>query len=151
MANRRFLPPTLHASKNFFPQGRARSALNENGPSPKKPSYSPAVTAYCQLGAAILLEVAATACLKQSAGMTRLLPTWPLGWAIRPRSGCWRRCQGGAHGHFLWHLERRGIVLVSLVGLFLFGQKLDLAACLGLGLIIAGVLVINFFSASVPR
>ena len=44
-----------------------------------------------------------------------------------------------------------GIVLVSLVGLFLFGQKLDLAACLGLGLIIAGVLVINFFSASVPR
>ena len=39
-----------------------------------------------------------------------------------------------------------GIVLISLIGLFVFKQKLDLAAILGIGLICAGVLVINLFS-----
>ena len=41
-----------------------------------------------------------------------------------------------------------GIVLISLVGYFVFGQKLDPAAILGLGLIIAGVVVLNLFSKS---
>ncbi|HTO34529.1 MAG TPA: multidrug efflux SMR transporter [Pararhizobium sp.] len=41
-----------------------------------------------------------------------------------------------------------GIVLISLVGTFGFGQKLDLAAIFGLGLIIAGVVVLNVFSKS---
>ena len=36
---------------------------------------NPAATAYLQLGAAIMVEVAATAFLKQSDGMSRLLPT----------------------------------------------------------------------------
>ena len=36
---------------------------------------NPAATAYLQLGAAIVVEVAATAFLKQSDGMSRLLPT----------------------------------------------------------------------------
>ncbi len=41
-----------------------------------------------------------------------------------------------------------GIVLIACIGLVLFGQKLDLAAVLGLGLIIAGILVIHLFSAT---
>jgi len=41
-----------------------------------------------------------------------------------------------------------GIVLISLVGFFVFGQKLDAAAVLGLGLIVAGVAVLNLFSKS---
>lgn len=41
-----------------------------------------------------------------------------------------------------------GIVLISAVGLVLFKQKLDLAAMIGIGLIIAGVVVINLFSNS---
>ena len=41
-----------------------------------------------------------------------------------------------------------GIVLISLVGLAVFGQKLDLPAVLGIGLILAGVMVIQLFSAS---
>jgi small multidrug resistance pump len=41
-----------------------------------------------------------------------------------------------------------GIVLISLVGYLTFGQKLDIAAILGLTLIIAGVLVLNLFSKS---
>ena len=39
-----------------------------------------------------------------------------------------------------------GIVFISIIGFAVFGQKLDLAAVLGLGLIIAGILVINLLS-----
>lgn len=101
--------------------------------------------AYVQLGAAILVEVGATACLKHSEGMSRLLPTLAslLGYGISfyllskvlnvvP--------MGISYG--IW--SGIGIVLV-------FGQKLDLAACLGLGLIVLGVLVIHFFSGSMPH
>ena len=42
-----------------------------------------------------------------------------------------------------------GIVLISLVSWLYFKQSLDLAAIAGLGLIVAGVLVINLFSKSV--
>ncbi|MDF1620725.1 DMT family transporter [Pseudothioclava nitratireducens] len=39
-----------------------------------------------------------------------------------------------------------GIILITLSGRVIFGQRLDLPAMLGLGLIIAGILVINLFS-----
>ena len=42
-----------------------------------------------------------------------------------------------------------GIVLVSLAAVVLFGQKLDLPALIGMGLIVAGVIVINVCSKSV--
>lgn len=44
-----------------------------------------------------------------------------------------------------------GIVAIAAIGFFVFGQKLDLPACAGIGLIIAGVLVINLFSHSVSH
>nr|WP_016960421.1 SMR family transporter [Enterovibrio norvegicus] len=40
-----------------------------------------------------------------------------------------------------------GIVLVSLVAWLWHGQQLDLGAMLGMGMIIAGVVVINLFSS----
>ncbi|MEO1239006.1 MAG: SMR family transporter [Pseudomonadota bacterium] len=39
-----------------------------------------------------------------------------------------------------------GIVVVALAGIVLFGQRLDLAAMVGLALIIAGMVVINAMS-----
>ncbi len=42
-----------------------------------------------------------------------------------------------------------GIVLISAVGWFWFKQTLDTPALIGLGLILAGVLVINLLSQSV--
>lgn len=39
-----------------------------------------------------------------------------------------------------------GIIVVSLAGVFIFGQRLDLAAAAGLALIIAGIVVINTLS-----
>ena len=39
-----------------------------------------------------------------------------------------------------------GIIFISLIGYIAFGQKLDLAAVLGLGLIITGILIVHLFS-----
>ena len=44
-----------------------------------------------------------------------------------------------------------GIVLISVIGLVYFKQSLDLPAILGLGLIIAGFIIINIFSKSVAH
>ncbi len=44
-----------------------------------------------------------------------------------------------------------GIVLIALAGFLVFGQTLDLAAIIGLGLIIAGVLVLHLFSSATPH
>jgi len=42
-----------------------------------------------------------------------------------------------------------GIVLISLIGWVVFKQKLDLAAMIGIGFIVVGVLIVNLFSKSV--
>lgn len=39
-----------------------------------------------------------------------------------------------------------GIAAVSIIGWLFMNQKLDMAALIGIGMIIAGVLVINLFS-----
>ncbi len=44
-----------------------------------------------------------------------------------------------------------GIVLISLVGVFWFGQALDGAAFAGIGLIVAGVAIISLFSDTLAR
>ena len=41
-----------------------------------------------------------------------------------------------------------GIVFIAIIGLLIFGQRLDLPAILGMGLILAGILVIHLFSSS---
>ncbi|EGQ9767712.1 QacE family quaternary ammonium compound efflux SMR transporter [Vibrio alginolyticus] len=42
-----------------------------------------------------------------------------------------------------------GIVLVATVGYFVYGQRLDLPALVGVGFIIAGVLIVNLLSKTV--
>lgn len=44
-----------------------------------------------------------------------------------------------------------GVVLITLVGLIWFGQKLDIPAIAGLALIVAGVATINLFSKTVAH
>lgn len=44
-----------------------------------------------------------------------------------------------------------GIVLVTLIGFFYFKQRLDLPALAGIGLIVAGVLVMQLFSKTVSH
>ena len=42
-----------------------------------------------------------------------------------------------------------GIALIALLGWLVFGERLDGAGVLGIGLIIAGVVILNLFSRSV--
>lgn len=44
-----------------------------------------------------------------------------------------------------------GIVLIAFIGWVVFKQSLDFAAIAGMGLIVAGVIVINMFSSSVTH
>ena len=44
-----------------------------------------------------------------------------------------------------------GIVLIAVIGLVVFGQKLDLPAILGMGLILLGLAVIHLFSKAVSH
>ena len=98
---------------------------------------------------AIVSEVIATSALKASTGFSKPLPsvvvvvgylvsfyflsltlkTIPVGIAYAIWSGV-------------------GVVLISIVAWLLYGQRLDLPALIGMGLIISGVMVINLFSST---
>jgi small multidrug resistance pump len=44
-----------------------------------------------------------------------------------------------------------GIVFITMIGWFYYRQMLDLPALIGIGFILAGVLIINLFSGSVSH
>ncbi|MEM7487903.1 MAG: multidrug efflux SMR transporter [Pseudomonadota bacterium] len=102
------------------------------------------------LAVAIAGEVAGTLCLKASDGFTRPLPTAGavLGYAV----AFWFLAQvlrtipvGVAYA--VW--SGAGVAAVTVLGLLIFGQRLDAAALVGIGLIVAGVIVLNTLSGSV--
>ena len=104
-------------------------------------------TTYLYLGIAIVAEVAATTALRASDGFTRLLPSIGvvIGYAIAFYClALTLRTLPVGVAYAIW--SGVGIVLVSLLGWLVYRQTLDAAALLGMGLIIAGVLVINLFS-----
>jgi len=107
---------------------------------------------YAYLGLAIVAEVIATSALKASDGFTRLWPSvvTVLGYAVAFAflSLTLRTLPTGI-AYAIW--SGVGIVLISLIGWLWFGQSLDLPALLGMGLIVAGVVVINLFSKSVSH
>lgn len=104
------------------------------------------------LAIAIVSEVVATSALKASAGFTRLYPSLLVvgGYALAFYflSLTLRTIPVGV-AYAIW--SGVGVVLVCLLGWLLYGQKLDVAAVAGIGLILAGVLVLNLFSKSVSH
>lgn len=98
---------------------------------------------------AIISEVIATTVLKASDGFSRLYPSivvvvgycfsfWALSQVVKVMP------LGIAYA--IW--SGLGIVLVSVAAVFVYQQKLDLPAIVGMTLIISGVLVINLLSNS---
>lgn len=108
------------------------------------------LTAYLSLGVAIVAEVIATSALKASESFTRPIPSviTVVGYAVAFYflSLVLKTIPTGV-AYAIW--SGVGIVLISVVGWVWFKQTLDLPALIGLGLIIAGVLVVNLFSKSV--
>ena len=104
------------------------------------------------LGAAILSEVMATTALKASDGFTRLGPSLlaGLGYCISfyLLAQVIKSIPTGVV-YAMW--SGVGIVLISVVGWLWMDQRLDGWALLGLGMIVAGVLVINLMSKTVAH
>ncbi|HIC65984.1 MAG TPA: QacE family quaternary ammonium compound efflux SMR transporter [Paracoccus sp.] len=102
---------------------------------------------YLPLAMAIALEVVGTSLLQRSQQFSRLWPT--LGMAICYLASFYLlslalRVLPLGVAYAIW--SALGIVLVALICLFVFHQRLDLPAVIGLGLIVAGVIVVNLFS-----
>ena len=101
------------------------------------------------LGIAIVSEVIATSALKAADGFTQLVPSIivVLGYAavFYFLSLTLRFIPIGV-AYAVW--SGVGIVLVSLIGWFIYRQPLDIAAMIGIGFIVTGVMILNFFSKS---
>ena len=108
--------------------------------------------AYVYLGLAIIAEVIATSSLKATEEFTKIGPTIMMivgyGVAFYCMTLALRAIPLGIT-YAIW--SGLGIVLVSIVGIVLYNEKLDLPAVIGMGLIIAGVVVINAFSKMVQH
>lgn len=103
--------------------------------------------AYAALAFAILMEVAGTLCLGKSAQFTRLAPS--LGCVVCYVTSFYLLSQALRGipltvAYASW--SGVGIILTAAVGIMVFKQRLDLAAVIGISLIIAGVVIVNGFS-----
>ena len=98
---------------------------------------------------AITGEVVGTSALKASEGFTRLAPSvvTVIGFAIAFYFlALTLKTIPIGIAYAIW--SGVGIIMISVIGYFFFGQALDLPAWIGIGLIIAGVIVINMLSSS---
>ena len=102
------------------------------------------------LAIAIVAEVIGTTALKASNEFTRLIPSIIVvvgyGTAFYFMAISMRVLPVGIM-YAIW--SGMGTVLVSIIGWLVYKQTLDLPSMIGMGLIIAGVIVINLFSKSV--
>jgi small multidrug resistance pump len=99
------------------------------------------------LAVAIVAEVIATTALRATDGFTRVAPSLIV-------------VAGYATSFYFLSLTLRtipmgvtyaiwsgvGIILISLAGFIIYNQRLDAAALVGMGLIVAGVVVMQLFS-----
>lgn len=106
--------------------------------------------AWVYLGFAIVAEIIATSALQATQGFTKW---WPsvltlvgYGLAFYFLSLSLRSIPLGV-AYAIW--SGVGIVCVSIIAFFLYKQSLDLAAILGMTMIVGGVMVINLFSKTV--
>lgn len=104
---------------------------------------------YLSLAIAIVSEVIATSALRASDGFSKLIPSVlvVVGYALAFLflSITLKSIPVGI-AYAIW--SGLGVVLISIVAYFLYGQTLDTPALIGMALILAGVLVLNLFSKS---
>ncbi|BDQ35144.1 QacE family quaternary ammonium compound efflux SMR transporter [Pseudodesulfovibrio portus] len=107
---------------------------------------------YLYLSMAILAEVIGTTALQASQGFTRVGPSVVVvvgyGLAFYLLSHVLRYIPMGVT-YAIW--AGAGIVLIGVAGAVIYKQIPDLPAVIGMGLIVAGVAVINLFSKTVSH
>lgn len=104
---------------------------------------------YVYLAISIVAEVIATSALKASDGFTKLWPSVVVvvgyGVAFHFLALTLKTIPIGV-AYAMW--AGAGVTLVAIVGWLLFGQKLDLAAIIGMAMIVGGVVILQVFSKS---
>lgn len=107
------------------------------------------MNAWLLLAIAIVAEVVGTSALKASEGFTRLGPSAVVvlgyGVAFYCLSLVLKSIPVGIT-YAVW--SGLGIVLITLSAWWLYGQTIDTAGFIGMGLIVAGVVVLNVFSGT---
>jgi small multidrug resistance pump len=107
------------------------------------------ISPWWALAVAIVSEVIATSALKAADGFTRLAPSVVVvvgyGTAFYFLSLALKSVPVGI-AYAIW--SGVGIVLLSLIGWVLYGQRLDAPALTGMALIVAGVVILQLFSRS---
>ncbi len=107
------------------------------------------MNAWLSLALAIVAEVIGTSALKASDGFSRLLPGMVVvagyGTAFYFLSLTLRQMPVGI-AYAVW--SGAGTVLITLIGVLVLRQKIDVAGVVGIALIVAGVLVLNLLSKS---
>ena len=102
---------------------------------------------YLVLIAAIFAETVGTTALQASQQFTRLGPSLVVviayGLSFYLLAGALKWIPVGI-AYAIW--SGLGIVFIALIGLAVFGQRLDLPATLGIAMILAGILIIHLFS-----
>ena len=106
--------------------------------------------AYLYLFVAIVAEVVGTLALKATEGFTKLVPSLIViaGYAVSFYFvGLALKSMSIGVAYAIW--SGVGLALVAIAGMVLYKQLPDLAALVGILLILAGVVVINLFSKTV--
>ena len=107
------------------------------------------MSGYLFLGIAIAAEVVATTSMKALDGVNKPLPlilvVCGYGLSLWLLSIVVKTIPIGV-AYAVW--SGMGIVLVSIAALFIYGQKLDWPAMLGMSMIVGGVMVMQLFSST---
>ena len=108
--------------------------------------------AYLYLSIAVIAEVAATSALKASDEFTKLIPSLVVvvgyGAAFYLLTLVLRTIPV-AITYAVW--SGAGIVLVAIIGAILYKQIPDIPAVIGMGLIVAGISIINVYSKTITH
>jgi small multidrug resistance pump len=108
--------------------------------------------AYLFLAIAIVAGVTGTSALSVSAGLTQPGPMIVVGLAYLVCFLAMTRALRAIPIGLVYAIwSGGGIALVTLIGWRLFGQSLEAGEIAGIALILAGVVVIQFFSDAAPR
>ncbi len=105
--------------------------------------------AYLILVIAVLFETLGTASLQASQQFTRLLPSLGVVIGFGAAFYCFTlvlKVLPLGVTYAIW--SGLGICLTALIGWAVFRQSVDLAGLIGMGLIVAGIVVINVFSST---
>ncbi len=113
---------------------------------------NPLLLAYSSLAGAIVCEVAGTALLQHSAQFTKPWPTAAMvGLYVISFYLLSQALKGMPLGvaYAMW--GGLGIILTAIISVTVFKQTLDVPALVGIGMIVAGVVVMNTFSSAVSH